>query len=84
MSESQYMGIISAIFFILVGLVGWIGARIFAKLDGLSDQMTTLSLGLQKQITDGDNILHHRVNEIDRRVTRVETKCHIEHGAVAQ
>jgi predicted PurR-regulated permease PerM len=79
MTEAHYTGIISAIFFLLVGVVGWIGARIFSKLDSLSEQMTSISAGLQKQITDGDNILHHRVNEIDRRVTRVETRCSIEH-----
>lgn len=79
MTEAHYTGIISAIFFILVALVSWIGARIFSKLDSLSEQMTSISAGLQKQITDGDNILHHRVNEIDRRVTRVETRCSMEH-----
>ena len=80
MTEAHYTGIISAIFFILVALVSWIGARIFSKLDSLSEQMTSISAGLQKQITDGDNILHHRVNEIDRRVTRVETRCGMEHN----
>lgn len=81
MTEAHYTSIIAAIFFILVGLVGWIGARIFGKLDSLSEQMSSITAGLQKQITDGDNILHHRVNEVDRRLTRVETKCSIEHEA---
>lgn len=79
MTEAHYTSIISAIFFLLVGIVGWIGVRIFNKLDSMAEQMTAISTGLQRQITDGDSILHHRVNEIDRRVTRVETKCSIEH-----
>lgn len=79
MTEAHYTSIIAAIFFILVGMVGWVGTRIFWKLDNLSEQMTALSSGLQKQIVDGDSILHHRVNEVDRRLTRVETKCSIEH-----
>ena len=79
MTEAHYTSIISAIFFILVGMLGWVGTRIFGKLDNLSEQMAALHSGLQKQIVDGDSILHHRVNEVDRRLTRVETKCSIEH-----
>ena len=81
MSESQYLGIIGSFWMILTGILGWIGIRIFNKLDSLSTQMTDINTGLQRQLTDGDNILHGRINEIDRRVTRVETRCHIEHEA---
>ena len=79
MTETHYMALISALFLVILGMVKWVGMRIFGKLDNLSEQMTTLHSGLQKQIVDGDSILHHRVNEVDRRLTRVETKCNIEH-----
>lgn len=80
MSDPQYIGIIGAIWMLLSGIIGWIGIRIFSKLDHLSEQMTDIHAGLQKQLTEGDNILHGRINEMDRRVTRVETRCSIEHG----
>lgn len=79
MTETHYIGLLSTSFFTLLGLLSWIGVRIFGKLDGLSSQLVAFRESVQKQITDGDNILHHRVNELDRRVTRVETKCSIEH-----
>lgn len=79
MSETQYISIIGSMLMILVGIVGWIGTRIFNKLDGLADQQAKNHDAIQKQITDGDNILHNRITEIDRRVTRVETRCNMEH-----
>jgi len=81
MTEPQFIGIIGSIVSILVGLLAWIGIRIFNKLDSLSAQMSEINTGLQRQLIDGDNILHGRINEIDRRVTRVETRCSIEHEA---
>lgn len=79
MTEVQYIGIIGAIWFVLAGILGWVGIRIFGKLDSLSEQMNEIHTGLQKQMSDADTILHGRINEIDRRVTRVETRCSIEH-----
>ena len=80
MTEPQYINLIGSIFGILLAVLAWIGVRIFSKLDGLSTQMAEVHQGLQKQITDGDNILHDRIIEIDRRVTRVETRCTVEHA----
>lgn len=84
MSEPQLVGIVGSVLMVLVGLVGWIGTRIFAKLDRLSDQQSDMQSGLQRQINEGDNVLHHRVNELDRRVTRVETRCSMEHDGTAK
>ena len=81
MNEAQLINLIGSISGVLLALLAWIGVRIFAKLDSLSKQMSEIHEGLQKQIADGDNILHNRINEIDRRVTRVETRFHIEHEA---
>jgi len=81
MSESQYINLIGSISGVLLSVLAWVGVRIFAKLDSLSKQMSEIHEGLQKQITEGDNILHSRINDIDRRVTRVETRCSMEHEA---
>lgn len=77
MTEAQYTSVIAALWFLLTGILGWVGLRIFGKLDKLSEQMSSINVGLQKQISDGDNILHGRINSLDRRVSRVEAKCHI-------
>lgn len=81
MTETNYINMISAISGVLLGVLAWIGVRIFSKLDGLSNQVSDFHRGLQAQIADGDNLLHGRINDLDRRVTRVETRCSIEHEA---
>ena len=84
MTEAHYIGLLSTVFFVLLSLLSWVGTRIFGKLDGLSEQLTSVKESMRRQITEGDNILHHRVNELDRRVTRVETKCQVEHAVREQ
>lgn len=94
MTEQHYASLLQAIWFVLAGVLGWIGVRIFNKLDGLSVQITTQQKDFSKEISDriahvqaqiahGDNALHDRVTTLDRRVTRVETKCKIEHAEEA-
>ena len=84
MTEAHLTSVVNGLWVILMGVLGWIGVRIFNKLDKLSEQMAAVSDGLQKQISDGDNILHGRITELGERVTRVETRCQIEHKGAGQ
>lgn len=60
------LGLVAGLFSILVMMLGWIGNKLYGKLGELS---TTL----HKVESD----VHGRISELDRRVTRVETKCNI-------
>lgn len=72
MSDTVLLTIASALvatmFGILVALLGWMGSRVYSKLDEMSNTMHSIA---------GE--LHNRINGLDRRVTIVETKCGANH-----
>ena len=76
MSETQLLSVIGALFSVLVGVLAWVGNRIFWKLDQLSDQMTES----RELIGDRLDDVHDRINQLDKRVTAVEVRCNYEHG----
>lgn len=85
--ESYLAAIVGFLFVTLCGLVGWIGVRIFNRLDEIGKaqmenyrDFCTRIEGFYAKISDGDNILHGRITEMDRRLTRVETRCTTHHG----
>lgn len=91
MTEAHYTTLIQLLLAALGAVISWVGIRIFKKLDDLSDLVSRqqqefakstaeLTNSIRQQIADGDNQLHGRITELDRRVTRVETKCNLEHG----
>ena len=76
MSETQLIAIsgavLAAMFGLLTAILGWIGSKMYAKMEEISKTMRDIA---------GD--LHERINGIDRRVTVVETvqrSCHREGG----
>ena len=60
--------IIAAMFGVLCAVLGWLGNRIYNKVDEMSKSLNAMA---------GE--LHARINGIDRRVTIVETKCSTNH-----
>ena len=61
----------AAMFGVLCVVLGWLGNRIYIKVD----EMTK---AIQIMATE----LHERINGIDRRVTVVETRCDVSHMRV--
>ena len=74
MSDQFLIAVIAALWSVLNAIFGWMIALIFKKLDKLADHQSETQLAFQKAITEGDNLIHHRVNDIDRRVIRLEAK----------
>lgn len=72
MTESQLLTIASALvatmFGLLITVLGWIGSRVYSKLDEMNNTMHTIA-----------SELHNRINGLDRRVTVVETRCGVNH-----
>lgn len=56
--------LVAAMFGLLCAILGWLGNRIYNKVDEMSKSLTSMA---------GE--LHTRINGIDRRVTVVETRC---------
>ena len=81
MNENQLLSLVATLFGLLTAVLSWAGMRIFNKLDALSDKLTSQYVDFHSKIAEGDNVLHDRVTELDRRVTRVETRCHVSHGS---
>jgi hypothetical protein len=69
MSETQLIAIagavLAAMFGLLTAILGWIGSKMYAKMEEISRTMHDIA---------GD--LHERINDLDRRVTVVETVQH--------
>ena len=55
--------LVAAIFGVLLAVLGWIGNKLYAKLEDIASSLHAIS---------GE--LHERINGLDRRTTRVETK----------
>lgn len=67
MPETQFFSdspLLPLLFGLLVALLGWIGNKVYQKLDEISKNLVAMA---------GE--LHGRINRLDRRVTRVETHC---------
>ena len=56
--------LVATLFGLLVAILGWLGNKIYSKLDEVSNTMHRIA---------GD--LHEKLNDLDRRVTRVEARC---------
>lgn len=60
--------LVATLFGLLVAVLGWLGSRIYGKLDELSRTMQNIA---------GD--LHERINGVDKRVTVIEARCDMEY-----
>lgn len=70
MTETQLLTIaaslVAVMFGLLTAVLGWIGNKLYAKIDDMSDTMHEIAAGL-----------HEKFNGLDRRVTVIETKQQI-------
>lgn len=60
--------LVATLFGLLVAILGWLGNKIYTKLDEMSSTMHGIA---------GD--LHDRINGLDKRITVVETRCTTNH-----
>ena len=58
--------LVATLFGLLVLIIGWLGNKFYSKLDEISQNLSRMA---------GE--LHERINGIDRRLVRVETKTNI-------
>lgn len=61
--------LVATLFGLLVTVLGWLGNKIYSKLEEMNTIMTKIS-------TD----LHGKISDLDRRVTRVEIRYDFNHG----
>ncbi len=87
--EQHLIAMIGSLFLLICTMIGWIGVRIFGKLDELGREQTenykdfcSRLDGLYSKVLEGDNALHGRVTEMDRRLSRVEAHCSTVHHGV--
>ena len=72
MNDAQLLTIacslVATLFGILVAIIGWGGSRVISKLEDVADKLNTMAVEL-----------HARINDIDVRVSVMETKCESHH-----
>lgn len=61
--------LVAALFGLLVMVLGWLGSRVYTKLDEISSNLVKMA---------GE--LHTRINGLDRRLVRVETQAGLKAG----
>ncbi len=70
------IGLISVLFGCLVGVIGWAGSQIKQQIKDLGDKMEVTNSTLTKIERD----LRGELTNLDRRITRVESKCENMHN----
>lgn len=73
------IGAVGALLAVLAAVLGWVGTQINDRLSNLADEMKLTNQTLTKIERD----LRGELSRLDRRVTRVEARCDIEHGGTA-
>ena len=72
MNDAQLLTIacslVATLFGILVAIIGWGGSRVISKLEDVANKLNTMAVEL-----------HGRINDIDVRVSVIETKCESQH-----
>jgi uncharacterized protein YoxC len=73
MTETQLLtmaaSLVATLFGLLVVILGWLGNKIYSKLDEMSGTMRSIEWDL-----------HDRINGLDKRVTVIETRCTTNHA----
>lgn len=62
--DQQLLSIIAFLMAVLVAVVGWIGKRIFERMDSI-----------QNLLRQAERDIHIRINDHETRLTRVEVEC---------
>jgi biopolymer transport protein ExbB/TolQ len=58
--------LVATMFGLVIAVLGWLGSRVYSKLDEMSVRMDSIA-----------SELHTRINGLDHRVTVVETRCEV-------
>lgn len=61
------LGVIAFLVSVLIAVIGWIGNRIFHRMDSI-----------QNVLRQAEKDLHVRIDDHEHRITRVETHCNIQ------
>ena len=72
MNDAQLLTIacslVATLFGLLVAIIAWGGSRVISKLEDVAAKLNTMAVEL-----------HGRINDIDVRVSVIETKCETHH-----
>ena len=60
--------LVATLFAILILILGWLGNKLYAKLDSVSTSLHSI-----------ESDLHERITSIDKRLVAVEARCNYEH-----
>jgi hypothetical protein len=73
--EMVLWAVLCGVVALLIGVLGWIGARVHNKIDELATRVETKLESIYKALGDIDHDLRADMTDLDRRVTVVETRC---------
>lgn len=74
MIESLLVNILIGVITILLGVLGWIGARVHNKLDSLGEKLEAGLKEMNRTLSGIERDLRGDLNDLDRRISHLEGK----------
>jgi hypothetical protein len=83
MTETQLLtlasALLAAMFGLLTAVLGWVGSRMYGKLDEVVRALGTVKDELHDRITTTDRRHSDNFSGLEQRVVALETRCHFFH-----
>lgn len=76
---SELIGLVGVLFFMLVGVLVWIGQRVHQRLDHLSDVVGEKFDNLHDILAMTERRHNDKIVDIERRVIVIEQRCNHHH-----
>lgn len=72
--SSILLAVLSAVFVLLITVLGWIGSRVHSRLDNLYEVLDTKLGAMDSKLGGIEHDLRDELTSLDRRITRIESR----------
>lgn len=72
--------LVATLFGVLIGVLSWIGNKVYSKLEQLAESVQTIKDDLHGRITSLSELVNARINQLDVRMVKLETRFNDAHS----
>ena len=77
---SELIALVGALFFMLISVLAWIGNRVHSRLDNLTATVENKIDQIHEVLTKIERDMRDDLVNLDRRISKLETRCDLVHG----